>query len=85
MELFLLQQTADILQVYQLSFIKHIAVVLKAVMCDSAMSFVFKFLGSRISVEPSVNASFHQRVFLLTSCSHYVCLCHLAYRFLYWK
>jgi len=33
-ELLLLHQTADIRQVYHLSFIKHTAAVLKAVMCD---------------------------------------------------
>jgi len=42
-ELLLLHQTADIRQVYHLSFIKHTAAVLKAVNCDSVTSF---FLGN---------------------------------------
>ena len=82
-ELLLLHQTAYIRQIYHLSFIKYTAAVLKAVMCDSDTSFVLSFWGSRGSVEPTVNASFHQRMFLLTSWSHYVCFCHLAYRFVY--
>ena len=79
-EWLLLHQTADILQVCHLSFIKHTAAVLKAVMCDSVRSqfffffFFLKFWGSHFSVEPSVTASFHQRMFLITSC-HIMCVC----------
>ena len=83
MELLLLHQTADIHQVYHLSVIKHKATVLKAGMCDSVTSFVLNFGGLRASVEPSVNAIFHQGMFLFTSWSHYVCLCNLAHWFLF--
>jgi len=83
MELLLLHQTADICQVYHLSFIKHTAAVIKAGMCDSVTSFVLNFGGLCVSVEPSVNASFHQGMFLFTTWSHFVCLSHLAYWFLF--
>jgi len=42
----------------------------------------FEVLSVTCLSQPSVNATFHQRMFFFTSWSHYVCLCHLAYRFL---
>ena len=45
----------------------------------------FEFLRVTRLSQPSVNASFHKRMFLFTSWSHYVCLSQLAYRFLYYK
>ena len=42
-EFLLLHQTADIRQVYYLTFMKHTAAGLKAVMCDSATSVLSNF------------------------------------------
>ena len=73
-ELLPLHQTADICLVYHLSFKKHAAAVLKAVMCDLVTSFVLSFWGSRVSVSLHLPPNFT----LVCFCSlrgHIVCVC----------
>ena len=81
-ELLLLLQTADISQAYHLISIKYTAAVLKAVMCNSVTSLVLKFWGSRFSLSLQLTPVFTKECF----CSlrgHIMCVCYLAYRFLY--